>query len=305
MVFVTLILSMMCRDFAIQVSDRRLSYQGTTRDDESNKATVLITDDARLLVGYTGLAEYGSFKTNDWLSQTLLECAAPDYAAGLVTERFVDSATRYFKGPALSAVPARAKRLTVMFTGFLAENPPRAVALLVTNFQDWNTGRDSAEAWPVFRSLRFTERPDDALAMTWIQRIGAWQALTQDDEIALRELLKEGRPPQALVGKAVETIREAAARPASGGTIGKQLSSLILPSDFSADVGWNYHSETATKSIHGVGMVFASARGAFATKGVQFTALSDDAPPIAGPKLGRNQPCWCRSGTKFKFCHGR
>jgi preprotein translocase subunit SecA len=22
-------------------------------------------------------------------------------------------------------------------------------------------------------------------------------------------------------------------------------------------------------------------------------------------KLGRNQPCWCGSGKKFKMCHGR
>ena len=22
-------------------------------------------------------------------------------------------------------------------------------------------------------------------------------------------------------------------------------------------------------------------------------------------KMGRNQPCWCGSGKKFKLCHGR
>ncbi|MDQ3937304.1 MAG: SEC-C metal-binding domain-containing protein, partial [Chloroflexota bacterium] len=24
----------------------------------------------------------------------------------------------------------------------------------------------------------------------------------------------------------------------------------------------------------------------------------------SGPKLGRNEPCWCGSGKKFKRCHG-
>jgi preprotein translocase subunit SecA len=24
----------------------------------------------------------------------------------------------------------------------------------------------------------------------------------------------------------------------------------------------------------------------------------------AGPKIGRNDPCWCGSGKKFKRCHG-
>jgi len=41
---------------------------------------------------------------------------------------------------------------------------------------------------------------------------------------------------------------------------------------------------------------------------------SDEVPVVAGPghtirhrgtKVGRNDPCWCGSGTKFKKCHGR
>ena len=30
-------------------------------------------------------------------------------------------------------------------------------------------------------------------------------------------------------------------------------------------------------------------------------------PVVKAPteKLGRNEPCWCGSGKKFKFCHGR
>ena len=27
-------------------------------------------------------------------------------------------------------------------------------------------------------------------------------------------------------------------------------------------------------------------------------------PVRAGPKIGRNDPCWCGSGKKFKKCHG-
>jgi preprotein translocase subunit SecA len=38
------------------------------------------------------------------------------------------------------------------------------------------------------------------------------------------------------------------------------------------------------------------------------TVENEIAPaPTAGPntKLGRNEPCWCGSGKKFKQCHGR
>ena len=33
------------------------------------------------------------------------------------------------------------------------------------------------------------------------------------------------------------------------------------------------------------------------------TAVATAAPPKA--KLGRNDPCWCGSGKKYKRCHGR
>ncbi len=35
-------------------------------------------------------------------------------------------------------------------------------------------------------------------------------------------------------------------------------------------------------------------------------AKASAAPPFApAPKLGRNELCWCRSGKKFKYCHGK
>jgi preprotein translocase subunit SecA len=34
------------------------------------------------------------------------------------------------------------------------------------------------------------------------------------------------------------------------------------------------------------------------------TAVASSAPARTGPKVGRNDPCWCGSGKKFKKCHG-
>jgi hypothetical protein len=35
-----------------------------------------------------------------------------------------------------------------------------------------------------------------------------------------------------------------------------------------------------------------------------FSAAGDDAPFVREePKLGRNEPCWCGSGKKYKKCH--
>jgi preprotein translocase subunit SecA len=28
-------------------------------------------------------------------------------------------------------------------------------------------------------------------------------------------------------------------------------------------------------------------------------------PVVSGPKVGRNDPCFCGSGKKYKHCHGK
>lgn len=38
---------------------------------------------------------------------------------------------------------------------------------------------------------------------------------------------------------------------------------------------------------------------------VKFAAPSGTGSVASAPKLGRNEPCWCGSGIKFKKCHGR
>ena len=37
---------------------------------------------------------------------------------------------------------------------------------------------------------------------------------------------------------------------------------------------------------------------------VEAGKASRSSPPRTAPKVGRNEPCWCGSGKKFKYCHG-
>lgn len=69
----TLILSLANKDFVIQVSDRRLSSNGRIIDEDSNKSTYLVTDDSRMLFGFTGIAQYKSFVTRRWILDTLVK----------------------------------------------------------------------------------------------------------------------------------------------------------------------------------------------------------------------------------------
>jgi len=59
-----------------------------------------------------------------------------------------------------------------------------------------------------------------------------------------------------------------------------------------------------TLARHGIG----SGRGSgFATAQPQFTPAAERNPqdPTSWGKIGRNEPCPCGSGKKFKHCHGR
>jgi preprotein translocase subunit SecA len=56
----------------------------------------------------------------------------------------------------------------------------------------------------------------------------------------------------------------------------------------------------------GVGAAGGGAAGSGAGGGGAAAAGSRSAAPVtSGPKIGRNDPCWCGSGKKYKKCHGR
>ncbi len=59
------------------------------------------------------------------------------------------------------------------------------------------------------------------------------------------------------------------------------------------------------------GAVAAGAMGAEAAAAAPMAGNGNGAGPAnapqpvrAGPKVGRNDPCWCGSGKKYKRCHG-
>jgi preprotein translocase subunit SecA len=63
-----------------------------------------------------------------------------------------------------------------------------------------------------------------------------------------------------------------------------------------------YEHETAAGAE-----VIDAALGAGASTGalgVPVAATAAVQTAHAGPKLGRNDPCWCGSGKKYKRCHG-
>jgi hypothetical protein len=91
----TLVLSCLTDDIVYQVSDRRLTSfvrPDHVYDDERNKAVVV---NGRVTFGYTGLAEIGNMRSDDWLARVIADGPSNDMAQ--VACRIKERATLVFR----------------------------------------------------------------------------------------------------------------------------------------------------------------------------------------------------------------
>jgi len=323
----TLILALANGEQVVMLSDRRLSANGILVDDESNKAALLQARDARLLVGFTGIAAVGyfpgrpqkvpatwqgplpdpssgpppagAFRTSFWMLEALVESAPPDHLSSPMIERFAARASAQFEKLQL-AHPN--KGVLFCFIGYSYDGgAPKLMLRTVSNF----AGR--LQSGPTFR---VDEAPDgEPLPTAFMYAYGVPEALDPLEMEKLGKLVSERRPAQALVGKGLEILRAAANSP-QGQAIGKQVSSAILPADPARQVTFDYHSDVVTNTIAGISVI--EARGGdhgtmlLADPLVRLgtTGARASAPVARVPKVGRNAPCPCLSGRKFKNCHG-
>jgi hypothetical protein len=193
-----------------------------------------------------------------------------------------------------------------MFSGYLYHHdPPQPGYAIMTNFQNFQSGQDDAEAWQQF-SLSATRPVAGVLDPAFIQRVGSWPAMTRDDEFALRELLETRKPAEAIIGKAVELVRQMADRPAANNTIGKQLSVLRIPRSPEQGVLDGYYSNVNSNAVYMHDSVILYPSNRRAMKDLQFRKIGgpNAQRPVVVSKVGRNHRCPCGSG-KNKNCHGK
>jgi hypothetical protein len=309
----TLVLHLANLDQVIQVSDRQLTgAEGVPRVLPECKATVLTLDNARLLVGYAGLARAGSLRTGECIVEALSEAAAQDNLALPTVERFKERLTERWRQPDIQAVPRQDRGLSVLFTGYNDGLPdPILISAIVTNFQNYVTGRDEP-AWDEFKAA-FTQVNPDASNPTYIQRVGAWSAMDDENDVArLREGLEQRRPFESIIEMACGLVREIARRPAAAGTIGLELNSAVLPAARmgtslveGVPIQMGFHPQDAAHAVRGVNHVISTAEGQVALMDpVLKLAEPANNLPLAVRRVGRNKPCPCGSRKKYKKCCG-
>jgi len=254
---------------------------------------------------FTGLAGKGEFWTHQWLLEALMEAAKPECLMESTIMRLTDIATR---DVGKLGLPKSRKRLSIVLCGYhYAEAPPRAYLHIVTNFED-EAGLERPEAADAFRNFYWREQRPFGGSPAIIWAAGTTRGLTDDDLQSLRSLLEGGKPPRALVGKGVEIIRRAADLPVSGGLVGRACNSIVIPSDARQEVFAEFHASDVGHETFLPSCVVASVeKGIYAVMEPVESAHDESGkpPPLAVPKVGRNEPCPCGSGKKYKRCHGR
>lgn len=305
----TLVLTLGNSQQVIQISDRRLSSNGEPSEEEYDKSGFFLCRNARMAFGFTGIARYGKFDTEKWLLATLSECAAPEYTILETLERLKTRCTHDFANiPELKSLGPSNKQLSIMFSGFLYNtDPPLCGYAILTNYQDFKSIPPNSVAWDHFEITYRTEKRDLSEGLTLVERIGFWPAMNSNDESTLREFLREQKPRKAILAKAIEVFRDIADRPKAAGSIGKQLSSITIPKNLDEQPQLEYHSNKISHKIFSPSQVIATGPdNCFALTGMSISADDPMAtPPMAVPKVPRNQLCPCGSKKKYKHCHGK
>ena len=305
----TLIIAAGNPDQFIQVSDRRLTSNSVVHDDESNKAIVLNCSNARLSIGFTGLAKVGDFNTRDWILSTVNECGPPDYTAENILKRFTHRASKDFSElKQLNSLPLNHKRLSIMSTGYLYHHePPLGALAVISNFQNIDSGAEYHEALGKFECFFREERRPNNGKMALFYTLGTFPPIPNADLSEIVNLVKEGKPARAIVAKLVGLIQELADNPKSRNVIGKNINSIVLPRNRELGAESGYHSTTIkAESYMPDQILVVSEKLHLNVKDISIRpADPQSTPPLTGPKLRPKQPCWCGSGKKYRNCHGR
>jgi hypothetical protein len=115
----------------------------------------------------------------------------------------------------------------------------------------------------------------------------------------LRRSVEKNKPGKAIVGKAVEILQIMASSPLSANIVGKQCTSIILPSDPNLTPKAQYHSNKVTAKVSGPSFVDAERSIIIDSPEFEFRDSNDRPVVVTVPKVGRNSLCPCGSGKNI------
>jgi hypothetical protein len=248
----TLLVALTNQSFALLLADRRISHNGQVVDDEFNKLCVLLCDDARVTIAFTGLATLSGFNTSDWLVKELSNIGDTTGSIASILSELARRLTERFL-----LLKTIEKRLSILISGFAYWSPvPQALAYVLSNFE---LGQMPGSEF-MLRSIS----PNEGIIVEFAGNASALPMSTKD---SLRKLLSSNLDPSSILRLAVKHLRLAAQSNKSANTIGEQCNSAIILSEVDTTVTTTYHSNFMSYVAYGPNVVI--------TRGLSIAILND------------------------------
>jgi hypothetical protein len=334
---VTLIISAISPKWAMQASDRRvsvLSAAGEVVDtkEERNKA-IFVAE--RMTFAYTGHADVGGTDTAEWFQAQLGRALSDGRSVDEALQEAADMAAQYFR-----ALPPHVDERAHAFVGVgwtdadVHARIPFIVSLANSIEED---GRWREPPGDQFLRHRQTLGPHDPLLLFvspplltdeavghLAARIGSHLQDSDDPAPVGRMLIQairdEADTPGSVVGKGVMLNNlPRAPGPPSGDVMligglpqrdvrtftyvpagvweGRYLGPLVVSSDGSQMSNFVASGSDITPGGGSTGFMYRPSSAPPPPRGAVGQRVNTE-------RFGRNEPCWCGSGRKYKRCHG-
>jgi len=332
----TLVLSAISPRWAMQASDRRVvavnrAEKIVARRDERNKA-IFVAE--RMTFAYAGHADIGGLDTAEWFQQRL---ATRMSDGGTIEEALAEVAemlTQYFRslpadvddrrhafagvGWTVAEVSQRSPFLVTMSNSLTSggewlPTPRSDFAIQQETLDPGEPCRLSAAGIPLSEEMRghirarIASQLDDGDDPTGVARI---LIETIREVAAVNEAVGPGvmvnclpvapGPPDGnvmLVGGLPERDVRTFTYVSSGGFDGRYLGPLVVTSDGSQLANFEASGAEVTPDGGTTGFMYRPSTAPPLPKAAVGQRVREY-------RIGRNEPCWCGSGKKYKRCHG-
>jgi hypothetical protein len=327
----TLIVSVLSESWAMQASDRRFTISGGEEHvDDSNKA-IFVAE--RLNFAFTGRVDVSGEPADEWFQRQLSRRLAADYEVQSALEEIAEMLTQYFR-----ALPETDGNRGLAFVGSgwtpgtFAERRPLFTWLSNIHGSEGDQLGETQDQFAVGERVLGAGRGYD-LQIAGMQ---PGPNVLEQFHREIRSGVEESDEPERVGRLIVDFVRRAAA---SNSRIGKGVMLNNLPRAPGPPTGeiflvgkvpdlevrtFTYIPENGYEGRYLGPLVVGSggiAMGNFQAFGTGFpnsgagmsysppgsplspkTAIGQSSRPF---RIGRNDPCWCESGKKYKRCHGR
>jgi hypothetical protein len=295
----TLILGGGNSEYAFLVADRRITPCVQDDDEEVNKTIALYCGDARAAITFTGLARHHAFRADLWILSTLRDAGPPDYTLTGILDRLANAATRQFA----SWWNQPFGGLAIMAAGFqhIGRHQSAPFLYTVSNYAQRRVAGFSGLTRSVIRD-HFTVEAGDTGTGCYMTTAGHTLALSERALSEVADYIRSRKPSRSVVAKVAAEIQACSRSKNGAGVIGPQCSSVVVPQDPMMPFEGQYHTSRPTETYFVPARVVVRPDEDLAVSQI---AIRTRGRVAALPRVGRNAPCPCGSGKKFKKCHGR